>query len=465
MMNAPNLKILILFQALCFALLLTNNAKALSSGGGGAIGLQGKVTDENNLPMFGVNILEKGTANGVISDSNGEYTLTVKDENAMLVFSFVGYISKEVTVGGQSKIDITLSADNKQLEEVVVVGYGTQKKQSLPGAVATATLDKLTSRSLYRAEEALQGMAPGVLVQNNGGSPTSAPRVNIRGLGGINGESALWVIDGVIVDRANLLNPNDIESISVLKDASAAIYGARASGGVILVTTKKGKEEKLTIAGDFKTGVLEAWRILQPLDAAGFDAVRNFAATNAGLPLKDAFHPSVYPDGQITRTNWMNEIFRTGKIQDYSASLQGKGKNSSFYSSVGYRRSDGILLNTYSERANLRLNSEHQITDYLKIGENIAMSLNNGQDANTTDGQEGVMVMALFYPPHVPVYDANGNFSGLPEEYAGSYSDIFNPVANLKRLDISNPVTTLFFNPYAEIKICKGLKFKSNLGM
>src|SRR6218665_1827048 len=329
MMNAPNLKILILFQALCFAL-LTNNAKALSSGGGGggrgAIVLQGKVTDENNLPMFGVNILEKGTANGVISDSNGEYTLTVKDENAVLVFSFVGYISKEVTVGGQSKIDITLSPDNKQLEEVVVVGYGTQKKQSLTGAVATVSLDKLTSRSLYRAEEALQGMAPGVLVQNNGGSPTSAPRVNIRGLGGINGESALWVIDGVIVDRANLLNPNDIESISVLKDASAAIYGARASGGVILVTTKKGKEEKLTIAGDFKAGVQEAWRILQPLDAAGFSPPPNLAATNAGSALNNAFNPSINPDGQITRTNWMNEIFRMGKIQDYSVSLQGKSK-------------------------------------------------------------------------------------------------------------------------------------------
>lgn len=426
--------------------------------------VQGIVTDENGKPLQGVSVQVKGTNKGVITSTAGRFSLNVP-EDAILTFSSVGYETKEVSVGGSATITIKLKVATSDLSEVVVVGYGTQKKQDVTGAISEVDLSNLKSRSYKDIQQALQGSTPGVIVQDEGGDPTSTPRVNIRGLGGINSESPLYIVDGAIYNGGSL-NPNDIATISVLKDASAAIYGARASGGVIIVTTKKGKAGKLSLDVDGKVGFQSAWKVPQALNAAEYAQVSNTAADNAGQPRKPVFDPSVYPDGQVTRTNWMDAIFRTGKIQDYNVGLRGGGNESTFYTSFNYRKNDGILLNTYSERYNFRINSEHKVTNWLTLGEHISLTYNDGQyGTNTTSGYQGAIISAIFYPPNVSVYKPDGSFNGLPDEYAGSYGDIINPVAYLKRLDSHNPQTGVFVNPYASVRLFKGLNFKSNLAI
>lgn len=426
--------------------------------------ITGTVKDEKGNPLTGVSVIIKGTNKGTSTNVEGHFNI---DANAgdVLEFTFVGYQRRNVVVGQSNSLSVVMEIEAAVGNEVVVVGYGTQRKKDITGAVSEVNLTGLKSRSYKDVGQALQGTTPGVIVQDEGGDPTSGSRINIRGLGGVNAENPLYIVDGAIY-TGGPLNPNDIESISVLKDASAAIYGARASGGVILVTTKKGKEGKLSLDVNAKNGFQNAWRIPQALNAAEYASVSNLAADNAGVPRLPVFDASVYPDGQITRTNWMDAIFRTGKIQDYNVGLSGGSKQSAFYTSFDYRKDDGILLNTYSERYNFRINSDNHVTKWLTIGEHLSLTYNDGQyGTNTTSGYEGAIISAIFYPPSVSIYKPDGSFNGLPDQYAGSYGDIINPVAYLKRLDSHNPQTGIFVNPYVSINLLKGLTFKSNLAI
>ncbi len=426
--------------------------------------IQGTVKDPSGNPLVGVTIRVKGAGQGTVTDADGKFTLTVSD-NAVLEISYVGFETQEIAVNDKNELDITLTPSAHGLNEVVVVGYGTQQKKDVTGAISDVNLENLGSRSYKDMQQALQGSAPGVTVQDNGGDPTSTPQINIRGLGGLNSESPLVVVDGSIYNGGPL-NPNDIASISVLKDASAAIYGARASGGVILITTKKGESGKLSLDLNAKIGFQNAWKIPQALNAAEYAQVSNLAADNAGQPRKPVFDASVYPEGQITKTNWMDAIFRTGMMQDYNVGLRGGSEKSTFYSSFDYRKDEGILLNTYSQRYNFRINSDHQITNWLTLGEHLALSYQDGQyGTNTTSGYQGAIISAIFYPPNVSIYKPDGSFNGLPDKYAGSYGDIINPVAYLKRLDYHNPQTGIFVNPYVKLNLLKGLSFKSNLAI
>lgn len=373
----------------------------------------------------------------------------------------LGAISISPIVLSQQKQD---SVKEKSIDEVVVVGYGTQKKSKVSGAVSEASLDKLGSRSLSGVGEVLQGKAPGVTVVNEGGDPNGTPRVNIRGLGGINGESPLYVIDGVVFNGTPSINPNDIQDISVLKDASAAIYGARSSGGVILITTKRGKKGTLTVDFDVKYGINQAWRLKKSLNAAEFQDVMHAAFENAGklssLPL--AFNAEKYPDGRVTRTDWMNEIFRTGTLQEYNVNLSGGSEKSKFFVGMNHRNVEGILLNTQAKRYNFRVNSEHKVKDWLTIGENMYYNYSDGNTADTQSGYTGALIAAMYYPPNVPVYTPTGAYSGLPISVAGGYGDMINPVAYLNRISIRNPTHEILINPYAEITLAKDLKFRSN---
>ncbi|TKK71069.1 TonB-dependent receptor [Ilyomonas limi] len=426
--------------------------------------ITGKVVDENG-PVQNASVFIKGTSTGTITDAKGNFELEADAGEVTIVVSIVGYKSREVklTAGGNNVIQ--LEHEDNQLEKVVVVGYGTQSRAKVTGAVADVKLDKITSRSVSGIGDVLQGKAPGVIVQNEGGDPTSQPRVYIRGLGGINGESALYVVDGVIYSGTPVINPNEIESIDVLKDASAAIYGARASGGVILITTKKGKAGAATVTLDAKLGSQTPWRKLHSLNAKEYADVMNLAADNAGVARLPAFDASVYPDGQITRTDWINEVFRTGPVNDYNVNITGGNDKSKYFTSFGYRKADGILLNTYTERYNFRFNSDHQLKPWLKFGENMQYAYTNGNGANTSSAYTGALLASLFYPPSIAPYTADGSFSGLPVEYAGNYGDVINPVAYLKRLDSKTPVNTLLLNPYVDIKIMDGLNFHSNFSI
>lgn len=455
-------RIFILFFAVLFT--STSVAQEVSPINGMQKQINGTVSSAAGETLPGVSIRVKGSASASITNTEGKFSITA-NEGETLVFSYIGFADHEIAISAQSTFNIILMESNNDLEEVVVVGYGSQRKATVSGAVAEVKTDQLTSRSMNSFTEALQGKAPGVTVTSEGGDPTSTPRVNIRGVGGINGENPLYVVDGALYPGVPVLSPNDIESMSVLKDASAAIYGARASGGVILITTKKGRKDHLAISLDAKYGIQSPWKKIESLNAAEFAQVSNLAADNAGMERNVAFDASVYPEGQITRTNWLDEIFRNAATQEYNVSINGGGEKSTFFSSFDYRNAEGILLNTYSRRYNLRLNSSHQLTDWLKVGENVYYSSTNGNTANTTSGYTGALIAAMFYPPSIPVYDGKGAFSGLPAEYAGAYGDVINPVAYLKRLDISNPINTLNINPYAEVTFLNDFKFRSNLAI
>jgi TonB-dependent starch-binding outer membrane protein SusC len=430
--------------------------------------VKGRVSDLKTAePLPGVSILVKGTTTGTATDANGDYSIQVPDLNSVLVFSYISYTTEEVAINGRSTIDLGLAPDIQSLGEVVVVGYGTQNRNEVVGAISSVPTKDIRSRNYNTSAEVLQGTVPGVTVINNGGDPTAQPTINIRGIGSINSESPLLVVDGVVFNGSiSSIDPQDIESMSVLKDASAAIYGARASGGVILITTKKGVSGKMRVSAQYQQGFQQVAKKLEALNAAEFADVVNFVRQDAGLSADPAFNPATFPDARTTKTVWMDEIFRSGKIYNVSASVSGGSEKSNFFLSGGYRKNEGVLLNTFAERFTARLNSSHQLHKRVVLGENLSFSLNNGQGANTTSGYTGAILGSIFYPPNATIYrqDGSGKFGGVPEQYAGSYGDVINPVAYLLRLDNRNPVTNLFINPYLEWEIIDGLKFRSNWG-
>lgn len=424
---------------------------------------------DDGMPLPGVGIKDKGSDATATTDFDGTFTMEVNSSEATLVFSYVGYITQEVKVSqSQKNLSVKLVADVKQLQEVVVMGYGSVKKNEVLGAVGSVSMKETSSRTYNSAAELLQGTVAGVTVINNGGDPTGEPTINIRGIGSLNAETPLIVLDGIIYSGSlNTINPNDIASISVLKDAaSAAIYGARASGGVILITSKKGTSERMNVNVNYQGGFQSVAKKLGVLNAAEYADAMNTARDNAGLPRVPAFDPAFEPSARTTKTNWMDEIFRTGEIQDLSISINGKTEKSNFFLSGSYRKNEGILLNTFGTRYTARANSSFKLAPNFTVGENLTYSLTNGQSANTSSAYTGAILGAILYPPNATVYreDGSGAFGGVPEKYIGSYGDVINPVAYLKRLDNSNPVSTILINPYAEWEIVKGLRIKSNWG-
>ncbi|MGW9687026.1 SusC/RagA family TonB-linked outer membrane protein [Flagellimonas sp. 2504JD1-5] len=429
--------------------------------------VSGNITDENGGPLPGANILEKGTTNGTQSDFDGNFTLEVSGADATVVISYIGYITQEVVVGDQTTINVQMRPDAAKLDEVVLVGYGSVTKKDLTGAITQ--VENIENRAVTNTEEALQGNVAGVTIVADGGDPTSVPTVRIRGVGTTSDESPLWVVDGVPY-YGGPLNPFDIESITVLKDASAtAIYGVRAAGGVILVTTKKGKSGKLTFDLNTYTGAQSVWNKPGALNAAQQAEYYNIAADNTGVPRDPVHDAAQNPDGQITRTNWVDEIFRTGMIQNYDIGVRGGNEKITFSSSLGFNKREGTLLNTEATRISVRMNSEFRVNEKLKIGENMSYTRTNGNSAFTgtqaTNGEtnyNGIIAQAIKAPPHVPVYDENGNYSNMPD---AGYGLTIHPVATLHRIDIDNPVTDLFGNLYLDYTVANGLKFKSSFGI
>ncbi|WP_299557305.1 TonB-dependent receptor [Seonamhaeicola sp.] len=429
--------------------------------------VSGTVTDQSGQPLPGANILEKGTTNGVQTDFDGNYSIHLSTGNTTLVISYIGFKTQEILVENKTKIDIVLIEDASVLDEVVLVGYGSVAKKDLTGAVSS--VKNIEDRAVTNTEEALQGNVSGVTVIGDGGDPTSVPKVRIRGVGTTSDESPLWIVDGVPY-YGGPLNPFDIESMAILKDASAtAIYGVRAAGGVILVTTKKGRDGDLKIDFNAYTGTQSVWKKPKALNAAQQAEYYNISADNSGLARDPVHDPSQNPDGQITRTNWVDEIFQTGFIQNYDLGIRGGNQNYIFSSSLGYNEREGTLLNTIANRITARFNSEFRINDKLKVGENISYTRINGnsaftgtQAANGETNYNGIIAQAIKAPPHLSVYDENGNYSNMPD---AGYGLTIHPVSTLKRIDIDHPTTDLFGNLYLDYDILEGLKFKSSFGI
>jgi TonB-linked SusC/RagA family outer membrane protein len=393
------------------------------------IAVSGKVSDETGAGVPGVNILVKGTNIGTTTDAEGVYTVAVPDQNAVLVFSFIGFVTKEVPVGAQTVIDVTLESDVTQLGEVVIVGYGEKKSANLTGAVETVGSEVIESRPIVNTGAAIQGAVPGLVVQRGSGQPgTEGFDFKIRGYSSANGKSdPLLLIDGIAVEDLNLLNPSDIESISVLKDAQASIYGARAANGVILVTTKRGHKTapKLTYSGNVATtklaGMMDTPNHYQFAVMDNEANIHNGASPMYTPDLLERVrigdpnpipHPVYGSSGWMlffTSTDWREAVFENGFQQKHMVSLSGGGEKSTYYLSGSYADQRGVIKygDDNSKRYNLRMNYDYDISKRFRLETKVSLENLDRTDIGGATSA-GVMYETIFGMPNHPVYTQSG---------------------------------------------------------
>jgi TonB-dependent starch-binding outer membrane protein SusC len=451
--------------------------------------VNGRVMDDQSNPIPGANVLIKGTTLGTSTDSDGKFSIQVPDANAVLVVSFIGYVSKEITVGAQTEIDITLEADVKQLSEVVVVGYGTQKKASVTGAISSLSAKEISAQPVVNIGQALQGRIAGVTVVNNG-APGEAPIIRIRGIGTINNANPLFVVDGFPTSDLNSFNPKDIQSVDVLKDASAAaIYGSRASNGVVIITTKSGaNNQKLSVNFDSYYGVEQPWRKLDLLNTQQYIDYATELMTNADIYKNetngtdpDVVVGSGTPDRielggldmpinsqtsqtfRQTNTDWQDVMFRTGRIQQHKVELSGGSASSKIFASVGYFEQEGIMLGTGYQRGDARLNSDHNVSKRVTIGQNFYVAFDERKVEQQAGGRTQLQHM-FRSSPYFPVYSPD-NFGGFFGAQSVDGSDPENPV-RIAEQDKQNQQRLKFLgNAYVDVKIFDFLSYRFKGGV
>ncbi|MEQ8556561.1 MAG: TonB-dependent receptor [Cyclobacteriaceae bacterium] len=434
--------------------------------------VSGRVTNESDEGLPGVNVLIKGTTQGTITDFDGNYSIAVSDENAVLVFTSVGYLKAERTVGNQQVIDLSMTPDVTSLESVVVVGYGVQEKRNVSGSIASVDSKVLEQTQSPSFDAALQGRVPGVYVTTNGGQPGGGVFVRIRGAGSINNSNPLYVIDDIIVPAGNnensnplaTINPNDIESIDILKDAaSAAIYGARAANGVVLITTKKGQMGKPTLKYNGYYGIqTPATELVRPMNAMEFAENMNRAFAAAGQP-----EPFADPAAEGEGTNWIDEVTDVGNITDHQLSISGGTESNKYFVSMNRFENNGIMLETYMKRTSVRVNTENKVTNAITIGNNLMYSRssqrnNNAGNRTFIHGSWTNLYQSL---PTIPVFDDNPATSSTG--YAGPTSTVLerrrNQVSEYKHPKYDNREDRILGNIYLDVELFKGLKFRSTI--
>ncbi len=427
--------------------------------------ISGVVKSGNGDPLIGVNILIKGTTSGTVTDLNGEFTLNVNNDD-VLELSYTGFSSQEITVGNQTSLDIIMQEDAQQLDEVVVIGYGTVKKSDVTGAVSTVTAESFEDQPLTRLEDALQGRAAGVTVARANGQPGSNFKVRIRGVNSITGNnSPLVVVDGIQGADLSALNPNDIETIDVLKDASAtAIYGIRGSNGVIIVTTKKGRGRG-QIDIDYFTSVSEVPRFLPTLadNPAEFARIENLRRINVGgnPNFTDAEIAALERDGG---TNYQRELFRTALSHNIQVSASGQEGKLRYFLSGLYRDQEGIVINTGFKQLSLRSNLEAQVNDKLKVSLNLFADRGQTQNDFTFagNGQGSLVAKALTWDPTTPIFDDDGNYNLRSIKGIASLND--NVIRTLDESDAQNIDEQLNTALNVEWKILDNLTYTLTTG-
>lgn len=413
--------------------------------------VSGKVTTTNNEGLPGVNVVIQGTTQGTVTDIDGNYNLPVPDPNATLVFSFIGYAPQEIPVNSQSTINVTLEEDVEQLEEVVVVGYGTQRKSDLTGSVSQVTGEELTKIPTPSVEQALQGKVAGVQVTQASGEPGASSTVRIRGVGTLNNASPLYVVDGMLLDDISFLNPNDIETLSVLKDASAtAIYGSRGANGVIIVTTKGGsfnKEPVFTV--DAYYGLQTVTNKIELANATEYAQLANEVSINEGrAPIFS--NPSSFGEG----TDWQDVVFETAPIQNYQIGVNGGSDHLAYNITANFFKQDGVIRGSDFQRTTLRVNNEYKLSDAVTFGHNIALVYSNRNIVpNVTE-------TAYSADPTVPVRNAEGDFSDLSIN-----SSTGNPAASLFYSNNSEYEVRGIGNFYLDVNFLENFTFRTNLGI
>jgi len=418
------------------------------------------LSGEDNSGLPGVNIIVQGTNIGTVTDIDGKYALEVPDANSVLVFSSVGFIREEVVVGTQTVINVTLSPDVTALSEIVVVGYGTQERAKVTGAISRVTPEEIMQTPVVSLDQALQGRAAGVFVTNSG-APGRNPIVRIRGIGTVGNNDPLYVIDGVPAGGLNTINPNDIESIEVLKDAStAAIYGSRGANGVIMVTTKRGKQGKANVQLNAYYGVQKAWKQLDLLNVDQYIDYGTDLQTNGGQPVPERF--SNLGEFANVETDWQDAMFRTAPVQDYNLSVSGGNESSNFMVSGGYFNQGGIMVGTGFERYSFRANSDFRI-GRLKIGESITVS-HISQQVEPAPGGRSLIEHIIKSVPYIPVYD-DSRLGGYRSPDRVDGSDPQNPVLHTELRQDFNRDLKLLGNVFAEYDFGAGFSYRVQLGI
>jgi len=459
--------------------------------------VSGTVTDEAGAGMPGVNVLVKGTTTGTASDANGAFSIQIPNDQASLVFTFVGYATSELVVGARSTVNIQLTPDVQTLSELVVTGYATQEKKDITGSVGIVKAKELNAIPSANPETLLQGRVAGVTVTTNP-APGAAASVRIRGLATFGNNTPLYVVDGVPTLDISSLNPSDIESMNVLKDAGAAsIYGSRATNGVIIITTKKGKTGKVTVTYDGTFGIQDAGEgyknLLNPQEQADLEWLSN---ANSGLANNSANYgtgatpvlpdytiptgasegdasvdPALYnvdyakgPIYQIARsnksgTNWFKESTQKAPITSHNLALSGGSPNSKYLVGFNYFSQEGTVIETYIKRYTLRANTEFTIKDKVRIGENFTGAF---RKRNNITGAEGIFNYMYTLQSIIPVHDIMGGYGSTRGQNWGNQAS---PVAALERTkDNLDYDVRLFGNIYAEVDLLKSLTFRTSFG-
>lgn len=445
-----------------------------------SITVSGTVTDEQHEPLVGVSVMVKGKNIGNMTDMNGKFTITAT-QGQTLIFKYLGYNTAEKTVK-DAQISVVLNEDSQDLDELVVIGYGTQKKSDLTGSLSSVKGEDLIKSGATNISQALQGKATGVYVSSNSGAPGASATIRIRGYGSINSDlTPLYIVDGVPVGegQVNAISPQDIENLEVLKDASAcAIYGARGANGVILITTKKGKEGKTSVTLDASWGWSKAINRVEMMNSKQLYGFLSESYENDGLKMPRNIKNLYYLDGKglgpvdengeptdinVYDTNWWDETTQTGVKQTYNLSVSGGNEKLTSHFSVGYLTQDGIIKTSDYQRFTLRINNEYKFNKYITIGQTFGGAYVVSHDLNTPISE------ILLPDPFSPIYakDANRQDSNFEHnQYMGSqYSYYSNPVAKLNRQKKKNENFNANGSAYLNINLgLKGLYFKSLIG-
>jgi TonB-linked SusC/RagA family outer membrane protein len=440
----------ICFLLVQFSVRASNNTNAINEKV-----VEGRVTDPTASPLIGVSVMLKGASVGTVTDMDGQYFIQVPDENAVLVFSYLGFETQERVVGTQKVMNVILNESFEDLDEVVVIGYGSVKKKDLTGAVSVINTENMTKTGASTIASSIQGLATGVNVRNSGIAGGDG-NIEIRGIGNLSNNNPLWVVDGMITTAGSDFNPNDVESIQVLKDASAAaIYGSRAANGVIIVTTKKGKKGPLAV----DVSIRESWEWSPRYDLMNAAEFKKYNEMAYDEGIKDGVYTGAKQAYWDYDTNWQDETMQTALVQDYNVTLSGGGDFGSYLVSGGYYNNDGIIYGNSFDRYSFRVNTDGKKGRF-SFGETFNFSQTNNDRTQTSSYIDMIRML-----PTIPVYDKNnlGGYGYGSEANARTFAT--NPIAR-EDIEQSNTTVNRFrATVWGEFKFFDFLKYKINGGI
>lgn len=455
-----------------------------------AVLVSGNVTSaDDGLPLPGVSVVIQGTTQGTSTDLDGNYSISVQSGQTVL-FTSIGFKDQLFTISGGGTINVAMETDAVMLDEVVAIGYGVMKKSDLTGSVSSVKADELQRTPAANLDQALQGLAAGVTVNSSSGQPGAAAEVRIRGIGTVNNSAPIYVVDGVIVEDISFVNPNDISSTEILKDASAtAIYGSRGANGVILITTKKGSTDgKVNVSIDAYAGVQTPWRKLDLMNASEFAYTLASLTSSSQLEYLQAngindwvrqyligsskWYPSNLNYSAID-TDWQDEIFRSAAIQNYHVSINGGNEKSQWSLSGSYFNQQGTIIGSDYSRATVRANSSHQVAKWLKVGENLTFMMSEGRNAMNNNSSPAASVisaalaMAPWDPARYPAGSRNRNGEDLSGQIsaASNFKNVTNPLSMVENSDPQDKTERWVGDIFLEITPVKGLTFRSDVSL